>query len=111
MRCPCFAAADLDRIQADIAAGGNRLCLVDSMGGGTTQTLLMSAHSTHRYSGEAIQNASLPGTQLACGYGCIDDTANGVNECGALPVYQRTDNISVAQHATCRALVMTRCEP
>ncbi len=110
MRCPCFSNADLDRIQADLAAGGSKLCHVDNMAGGTTQTLLMSAHATHRYAGEALENASLPGTHLACGYGCLDDTPNGVNECGALPAYKRTDNISADQHATCRALVMPRCQ-
>jgi len=111
VRCPCFTNTELDRIQADIAAGGTRLCHVDNMGGGTTQTLLMSARTTHRYAGEALENASLPGTHLACGYGCLDDTMNGVNECGMLPAYQRTDNISAAQHATCRALVMPHCDP
>jgi hypothetical protein len=110
VRCPCYKSTDLDRIQADLAAGGSKLCLVDSMGGGTTQTLFMSAHSTHRYAGEALENASLPGTHLACGHGCLDDTMNGMNECGALPIYQRTDNITTAQHATCRALVVPRCQ-
>ena len=110
VRCPCFTNADLDRIQADLAAGGTKLCLVDSMSGGTTQTLLMSQHQTHRYTGGALQSLSLPGTQLACDYGCLDDTANGINECGALPAYRRTDNISAMQHATCRALVMPRCQ-
>lgn len=110
MRCPCYSNADLDQIQANIAAGGSKLCLVDNMGGGTTQTLLMSRHTTHRYAGEALHNASLPGTQLACGYGCLDDTTNGIDECSGLPTYKRTDNISVAQHATCRALVMPRCQ-
>jgi hypothetical protein len=111
VRCPCFGDDELDRVQTDIAMGGSRLCQVDSMGGGTTQTLLMSAHMTHRFTGGAMQNASLPGTQLACYYGCLDDTNNGVNECGALPAYQTTNNITVEQHATCRALVMPRCDP
>lgn len=110
VRCPCYSSTELDRIQADIAAGGTRLCHVDNMAGGTTQTLLMSARQTHRYAGEALHSNLLPGTQLACGYGCLDDTNNGVNECGALPAYVRTDDISAAQHATCRALVMPRCQ-
>jgi hypothetical protein len=110
VKCPCYSSTELDRITADLAAGGQKLCNVDSMGGGTTQTLLMSAHPAHRYAGEALFNASLPTTHLACGYGCLDDTpTNGVNECGALPAYVRTDNISTAQHATCRALVVPRC--
>jgi hypothetical protein len=111
VRCPCFGTDELDRVQADITAGGNRLCQVDSMGGGTTQTLLMSAHMTHRFTGGAMQNASLPGTHLACFYGCLDDSPNGVNECIALPEYFTINNITVEQHATCRALVMPRCDP
>ncbi len=101
--CPCFDDADLATIEAD---PGTRTCLVDSMGGGTTQTLLMrSGPGTYRFVAEALESDFIPGSHLGCGYGCLD------SGCGTRPAHATMDDISVAAHATCRALIVARCPP
>ena len=110
--CSCFDSAQLDAIEADIAAGGSSTCVVDSAGGGTTITALISATNNRRYVASALYNASLPGTQLACEYGCLDDTpSNGIDECAGLPAFQQTRSITQEDHDRCRAMIEPRCAP
>jgi hypothetical protein len=113
--CPCFDNLKLKAIQAH---GGNQTCVVDNVGGGTTITALISSKQTatdkYRFVASALYNASLPGTSLACEYGCIDDTpGNTTEECkvAGLPLFQQQKNISVAEHVACRALIIPYYTP
>ena len=108
--CSCFDEAQLDAIQQDIADGGSPYCQVDSAGGGTTITALISSINNRRYVASALHNASLPDTELACEYGCLDDTPmNGIDECAGLPIFEQTRSITQEDHDRCRAMIAVRC--
>jgi hypothetical protein len=106
--CPCFGVAELDEIAAD--ASGDPFCAVDQEAGGTTLTAYISVHPTHRLGADALFNAALPGSQLACEFGCLDDEPfNDIDDCAALPALARRFNITPQQHALCRDLIAARC--
>ena len=75
---------------------------------------IQSPSAKYRFVAAALHNASLPGTQLACEAGCLDDTPNDpVDECGqvGLAPHKQLKNLSPAVHTACRALIVPYCTP
>lgn len=100
--CPCFSDEDLDFIES---LGGDRTCVVDQMGGGTTQTALVQVFTEERVAAETPIGSD--GTRY-CGWGCLPNELGGA--CGRGPTFERMTGISEAEFDVCHDLIAARCE-
>jgi hypothetical protein len=99
--CPCFDEAFLDEIEA---LGGDRTCVVDQVGGGTTQTALVMVVPGERVVAEA---PIAMGGELLCGAGCLPLEMGG--SCGRAREHMLVRDLPEAEFMICHDLIAAHC--